>query len=360
MATKTTRKKQKKSKFALLKDVVKTSPYYGKAFNMLKLHVSPEEFFEMFNAPSEEELLSTDSLYRAMYHKVLNELFILKSMLQRLAYRSQENKELLYKTIAQIEGLENGIRERRETAKEQEREIPQQDFRKRLRLISETAHKVSDFVNNGFFTLKSEIQRTLRHVVADSPFYQQLAEIVERVEQSEEAINDLKSLHEGVIIRPKLFTIKNIFNTWNGVKTFKHATIQLDIRNGDKQFYGDEQKIRSFVNELVENALKHNPDHSDLQITIHSSTETNPFIPHRTIPGERQYLVITVRDNGKGIPPEKKEWIFIALNSTAEQGSGLGLFIIQRTLHKMGGHITETGTDGAHFTMYIPYQEREQ
>ena len=61
----------------------------------------------------------------------------------------------------------------------------------------------------------------------------------------------------------------------------------------------------------------------------------------------------------KGIPPEKKEWIFIALNSTAEQGSGLGLFIIQRTLHKMGGHITETGTDGAHFTMYIPYQERE-
>lgn len=40
------------------------------------------------------------------------------------------------------------------------------------------------------------------------------------------------------------------------------------------------------------------------------------------------------------------------------QGSGLGLYIIRRTLTEMDGHIQETGENGVRFQMYIPYSDR--
>jgi signal transduction histidine kinase len=170
-------------------------------------------------------------------------------------------------------------------------------------------------------------------------------------------LNDLKSLREGITIRRSTFKIKQLFETWQAVPQFQQATIRLDIRNGEQEFYGDEQKIRSFINELVENAVKHNPDQPDLQIDIASYDELNPLIPDQTIPHNQLYLVIQVRDNGKGVPPNKKDLILLPLTSTAKQGSGLGLAIIHRTVHKMDGYITETGANGADFHIYIPYHK---
>lgn len=309
----------------------------------------------MFNVPSEEELQDTDTLHRAIYHKMINEIFILKNILYRLDRRYQGSDSILRTAIESIEGIQKGINSKREIAKKQDRKVAQDDYRTKIAVISKTAQEISDFVNNGFFRLKSDIQRALRHVSPDEPFYQQLADLVARVEDSESALNDLKALHEGITIRRSTFKITQIFETWQTLPTFQHATIHLDIQNGNQEFYGDEQKIRSFVNELVENSVKHNPDTTDLRIDIVSYDETNPLIKNQTIPADRRYLVINVRDNGKGVPPDKKEWVFLPLKSIAKQGGGLGLFIIYKTLRKMDGHIVETGADGANFHIYIPY-----
>ncbi len=78
-----------------------------------------------------------------------------------------------------------------------------------------------------------------------------------------------------------------------------------------------------------------------------------------TIPGDRRYLYIQFTDNGRGIPDDKKDWIFQPLNttSTEEKGSGLGLFIARKTLQKMGGSIREVGEvgRGVRFQIYLPY-----
>ncbi len=46
------------------------------------------------------------------------------------------------------------------------------------------------------------------------------------------------------------------------------------------------------------------------------------------------------------------------LITTTQEGTGLGLFMIKRTLEKMHGAITETGKQGAFFQIRIPYQEK--
>ncbi len=76
---------------------------------------------------------------------------------------------------------------------------------------------------------------------------------------------------------------------------------------------------------------------------------------------QQKYLLIECADNGKGVPESKKDWIFKPLKTTASEGkgSGLGLFIIQKTLSKMNGYIRETGCKGARFEIYILYLKQK-
>jgi signal transduction histidine kinase len=136
--------------------------------------------------------------------------------------------------------------------------------------------------------------------------------------------------------------------------------IRLDIRNPDSEFDGDEEKIKSFLNELVENSLKHNHGNSNLSIRMYSSDLLNPQdISSPKIPGDRKFLYIEFTDNGQGVPNDKKDWIFQPLKTTSpeDKGSGLGLFIARKTIKKMGGQIREVGEagKGVRFQIYLPY-----
>ncbi len=88
--------------------------------------------------------------------------------------------------------------------------------------------------------------------------------------------------------------------------------------------------LMNLADELVENSLKHNANKQDLIICIKSCDVINPpEIRSITIPGEQKYLFIEFTDNGKGVPEDKKDWIFQPLKTTSQEGkgSGLGLFI---------------------------------
>ena len=73
---------------------------------------------------------------------------------------------------------------------------------------------------------------------------------------------------------------------------------------------------------------------------------------------EEEGIVVTVTDDGPGIPKEYMEKIFDPLFSTKPDGTGLGLSICATTLEKLGGHISvesEPGK-GAAFTVRLPFQ----
>jgi signal transduction histidine kinase len=69
-------------------------------------------------------------------------------------------------------------------------------------------------------------------------------------------------------------------------------------------------------------------------------------------------LMVTVGDNGPGIPPETLPKIFQAYFSTkvARQGTGLGLSIVQRLVKEARGalHVHTQVGQGTKFTLYLP------
>jgi signal transduction histidine kinase len=341
----------------LLKQITEDDPNYTQALKMLSLNLGPEEYFEMFKThQAESALTDTEMFNQAMYHKILNEISMLQIIARRIVANDKTN-DVLSLIIQRIEGIVDKMAQLREKEKADVAQIPTSHYHERVKIISKTAHDIADIVNNELAIIKRRIQRVLKSATQTTDrFYQKLQKLLMRVESTETALNDLKSINEGIKIRHNSLKVKELFEKWQTTPTLKNATLSCDIQNGESAFVGDAEKIKGFLSELVENSLKHNAEQPDLQITM-SSKDVNKIASGRSVPGDKKHLHITFSDNGKGIPPDKKEWIFLPLETTSKEGSGLGLFIIKRILKEMNGHIIETGQQGAHFEIDIPYGE---
>lgn len=337
------------------------SPCYARALEMLTLNLNQEDYFGMVTTiDSQSGLSDTEMLNRGMYHKIANEVVILKSIASRILHFSQSEDPLLNDIIKNIEDVSEQIERRKAEQKSKIAEIPHDDYGEILAIFSKTAHDISDFVNNQLAVIESKTRRAMRKLQPDAHQYSQLNKLLVELELTQAALNDLKAINEGITIKPHRFLVKKLFEKWEANPKIDRASIYLDICNGEQEFEGDEEKIKSALQELVENSLKHNSNKSDLKIHITSNDVVNPpKIRGYNIPGEQKYLSIEFSDNGEGVPDDKKDWIFQPLKTTSPEakGSGLGLFIIRKTLAKMNAYIRESGNKGVKFEIFIPYKK---
>jgi signal transduction histidine kinase len=100
----------------------------------------------------------------------------------------------------------------------------------------------------------------------------------------------------------------------------------------------DPAKIEQVLNNLISNALKYSPAGSTIQVSIDAA-------PDRA--------VVSIRDQGQGIPKEEQPGLFNPFHTTSirpttgETSTGLGLFIARRIVEEHGGRIwleSEPGT----------------
>ena len=346
----------------MLQQIAEESPSYSQAIEILTLNLSQEDYFKMVKLDYQSGLNDTEMLNRAIYHKIANEISILKGIAYRILRFSQAEDPLLTGIIADIEDVLEEVNHRRALEKSQIATISDDEYEQILEIISKTAHDISDFVNNQLAIIESKTRRAIKKLVVDAPHYPQFEKLLAQLELTQVALSDLKAINEGIKIKNHHFKVKKLFEKWEANPNIENASITLDIQNGDAEFNGDEEKIKSIINELLENSLKHNAKKLDLRILMTAQDVINPpGIRGATIPGEQKYLLIEFSDNGQGIPSDKKDWIFQPLKTTASEGhgSGLGLFIIRKTLTKMNGYIQETGWKGAKFKIYIPYTKGE-
>jgi signal transduction histidine kinase len=109
--------------------------------------------------------------------------------------------------------------------------------------------------------------------------------------------------------------------------------------------HAHEIRLVQLLQNLVSNAIKYRSEDSPC---IHISAEG----------GEREW-VLSVRDNGVGIPPEYTQQIFKIFKRLHGQdypGTGIGLAICQRIVETYGGRIwVEAGDEkGSRFYFTLP------
>ncbi|HTJ60343.1 MAG TPA: sensor histidine kinase [Candidatus Saccharimonadales bacterium] len=111
----------------------------------------------------------------------------------------------------------------------------------------------------------------------------------------------------------------------------------------------DRDRIERSVDNLVSNAVKFSPHGGRIEATV---TEDRS--------GERRDAVVTITDQGLGIPPADHDAIFARFrrgsNATDLPGSGVGLWSVRRIVEQHGGLLTVDSRLGAGstFTLRLP------
>ena len=124
---------------------------------------------------------------------------------------------------------------------------------------------------------------------------------------------------------------------------FPEVTIDICIEPGDLKVFADPNLMGQVLLNLMKNAFYALRGREDARITL--SAEHGPT-------GK---VLIRVRDNGPGIPPEIMNEIFVPFFTTKEEGSGIGLSVSRQIMRMHGGNLKASSIEGKEtvFTIII-------
>jgi signal transduction histidine kinase len=128
----------------------------------------------------------------------------------------------------------------------------------------------------------------------------------------------------------------------------QQRSVRLLVDPAPAEVVGDPARLRQLVGILVDNALRHAPPGSAVDVRVRTDGAD---------------AVLVVEDEGPGIKPEDLPRVFDRFYRAAGSpggGTGLGLAIAAWIVERHGGRIGAANRDpaGARFTVRIPLQQR--
>ena len=130
----------------------------------------------------------------------------------------------------------------------------------------------------------------------------------------------------------------------------KHIDLGMEATIDEAWAMGSQALFSGMLMNLIDNALRYTPEHG--KVTVGVAMEDTG--------GDKSEVVITVADNGPGIPAEARERVFERFYRNAapdQHGAGLGMAIVKEIVQASQGTIT-LGTDrngkGLTVTLRLP------
>ncbi len=169
---------------------------------------------------------------------------------------------------------------------------------------------------------------------------EQLAELLGDTQVLARLIEDLRTLanaESGTLSLRKEPTdiailVQDAVNSFRAEAEAARVRLDIDADSNLPLIEIDPVRIREVLANVVSNAIRHTPEHGTIAISV------------ETI-GDR--LVVTVKDNGAGIPPENLDKIFDRFyKGETSRGSGLGLTIAKNLVVAHNGEIRAESSPG--------------
>jgi two-component system sensor histidine kinase PilS (NtrC family) len=221
-------------------------------------------------------------------------------------------------------------------------------LQQRLAAVGEMAAGIAHEIRNPLAAMSGSMQ-VLRE---ELPLSDEQAQLMDIVLRESERLNDtIRSFL--AYARPQRFAVarldlrKTMQDTAllirNGSDVRENHVVDVDVPEGPVWFDADENQVRQIVWNLATNGLRAMPDGGRLRLAVASETR----------PGGAPEVVLTVDDEGRGIPAEEIDAIFQPFRSSFEKGTGLGLAIVHRIVTDYGGTIHVSSTVGRGTTMRV-------
>jgi len=132
------------------------------------------------------------------------------------------------------------------------------------------------------------------------------------------------------------------------IQDLKGAAIEhqflLQVTTPRPVAWADADKVEQVLLNLLHNAIKFSPPSSTITVSVADSLPAGQ--------ADREYLLVSVRDQGRGVPPEHRDRIFERFYQVetgvarSASGTGLGLYICKNLVEAHGGRIWVEPAEG--------------
>jgi two-component system sensor histidine kinase PilS (NtrC family) len=222
-------------------------------------------------------------------------------------------------------------------------------LQQRLAAVGEMAAGIAHEIRNPLASMSGSIQ-VLRQELTLTDEQAQLLDIVLR--ESERLNDTIKSFL--AYARPQRFALARLdvrkavqdaaLLLRNSAEVHEHHTIAVDVPADPVWCEADENQIRQVIWNLATNGLRAMAQGGRLLLTTTTATDGSGA------------TLLTVQDEGRGIPPEDMDAIFQPFHSSFEKGTGLGLAIVHRIVTDYNGTINVSSRvgEGTVVTVRLP------
>jgi two-component system sensor histidine kinase PilS (NtrC family) len=221
-------------------------------------------------------------------------------------------------------------------------------LQQRLAAVGEMAAGIAHEIRNPLASMSGSIQ-ILRHELPLSAEQGQLMDIVLR--ESERLNTTIGSFL--AYARPQRFAIERFdvrrplndaaLLLRNSAEVHEGHVIDVDAPDGELWYEADEGQVKQIVWNLATNGLRAMPNGGHLILSGTADTASGG-------------VVIMVRDEGVGIPPEDLDSLFQPFHGRFVKGSGLGLAIVHRIVSDYNGeiHVSSQPGHGTTVAVHLP------
>lgn len=158
---------------------------------------------------------------------------------------------------------------------------------------------------------------------------------------------------ESLPIHPSVFPLDSLLrdcaDDYRGAASAAGHRLELTLPTEPVMVRADPARVKQILGNLLSNAVKYTPEGGTIRLDLECG-ETG---------AAADIVLVHVRDDGRGIPPEYQERIFDEferLPGSGAGGHGLGLAIARRIARLLGGdlYVRSDGERGSTFTLILP------
>jgi signal transduction histidine kinase len=215
----------------------------------------------------------------------------------------------------------------------------------------EMAKQVAHEIKNPLTPMKLSIQQ-LQRIASDNP--DDLTEridrtaktLIEQIETLTKIANEFSSFAKMPKANDEEVNLIPIIETT--IDLYQKENVELSLNencNGVAKIIADKDQILRVFNNLIKNAIQAIPKETKGQISV--------LISH-----EEENFLIKIKDNGIGIPSDKKSKIFVPNFTTKSTGMGLGLAMVKNIVEAANGQIWFETEENVGTTFFIKFPSK--
>ncbi len=302
---------------------------------LIQILTSPEELMKKYIENNIESISGESEIELENKNKIINyTISILKYPLTTLPFLFESDYNLDYLIVLK------DVTEQKNIEKEKD------DF----------VATISHDIKTPLTTMKGYLSALLKYPDKITPdqrdsYLRVINSEIDRINRMLNNLMDFRKLEGNVLkINPIKFDILKIINKVIEIFRVSYVNFQFEIKThlDNLIVFADKDKVEQVLHNLLSNAVKYSPTGGKITITVEISSEQ-----------KNQYALISVQDQGMGIPQEEIDKIFEKYYRIKEatkkrvSGKGLGLYITKKIIELHGGKIWAKSQLGKGTTFYF-------